>query len=294
MTRGIILLSLGSPYYARMAANLAYSLKATCPEIPIHLVTNNSIILNEPSPEDLKYFDTIAYADKSIYEKDGKCEYFRAKTCLYDLSPFDETIYLDVDMVALPTKTMAQLFAEMEHDELSIACRGSEDISTIKEDISQWANIPELVKIHNITQGSWYQLSSEFIYFKKTLKNKNWFDTAREFYDEPKANFLSFGGCMADELAFGMACLITGDYPSVDQFTPIYWCHGERNRPVKKIDPFVVENYYGYSMGHAYNDMNQKAFYNNMMQFYYNKMGRRGTFFPAQNKKLFVPDREKI
>lgn len=288
-SKGIVLISLGSPYYIRMALNLAFSLKQTC-KLPIHLVSNNSNILTE---DDLKYFDTISIPDKSLYTKGDRCEYFRVKTCLFDISPFDETLYLDVDMVALHGKTFDQLLENLKEVELAIACRGSDDIVGCKEDISQWANIPELVKIHKIESGRWHQLSSEFIYFKKNENTKRFFDSAKDFYDNPGASFTRFGGCMADELAFGMACLKTGIYPHSDRFTPIYWCQGER-RPVKKIDTFIIENYYGYSMGHAYNYPEQKAFYNNVMQYYYNKQGRRDHFFPAQNKKMFVPDREKI
>lgn len=288
-TRGIILLSLGSPYYMRMAANLAFSLKVNT-SLPVHLFSNNHTI-----PDiDLSNFDKITVPPESIYMRNGRPEYFRAKTCLYDLSPFDETIYLDVDMVALPNKKFDELFQQLAGAELVFACRGSENIATLDEKISQWASIPEIVKVHDIKAGSWYQLSSEFIYFKKTEGNKKFFDTARAFYDAPKVNFLKFGGCMADELAFGAASMINNHYPAFDQYTPIYWPQAERHRVVKVIDPYVVENYYAYSMGHAYNDQNQKGFYNNMMQFYYNAKGRRDKFFPAQNKKLFVPDRERI
>ena len=289
MKRGIVLVSLGSPYYMRMAINLAFSIKATS-IIPIHLITNNHTIPNV----DLSCFDTIETPNEQQYMRNGKPEYFRIKTCLYDLSPFDETIYLDVDMVALNQKKFEQLFDELEATELVMACRGSEDIKTCDEKISQWANIPEICKVHNIKEGKWFQLSSEFIYFKKLPGNKKYFDTAKEFYDNPEVEFMKFGGCMADELAFGVASMKLNYYPAYDQYTPIYWVHAERNRPVKVIDPHIIENYYGYSMGHAYNDINQKGFYNNMMKYYYNIKGRRDQFFPAQNKKMFVPDREKI
>lgn len=285
MKEGILLISLGSPYYIRMAANLAFSIKQRS-NIHITLVSNNHDILEA---HDKVNFDAIIDCPKEYYTINGEIKYFKAKTCIYELSPYERTLFLDVDMVALPTRTFDKLFSELNENNLVFACRGSSDINEATEKTSQWADITKIKSKYNINEGKWFQLSSEFIYFTKTEKNKLFFDKAKEFYENPQIEYLNFAGCMADELAFGVASLLTGVYPDKDQFTPIYWAQAEK-RIAKAIDPFIIENYYGYSLGHAYNYPNQKAFYNNIMQYY--KPGRQ--FFPAQNKKIFVSNRDRI
>ena len=287
--RGIILLSLGSPYYARMAANVAYSIKCNC-DLPITLISNNYSILND---EDLKHFDNIVVPEKFIYTKNNKTEYFKAKTFIFDYTPYEETLYLDVDMVVLNEKKLNILFDELSVYDLVFASRGCEHISVVTDKTSQWGDVSKFAKQYNITDGYWYQLSSEFIYFKKKENVKEFFKQSQSFYENTTDNYLPFAGCIADELAFGMAMMITGLYNPISEYTPIYWAQAEK-RIAKPIDPFINQNYYGYSMGHAYNYPQQKQFYNNMMLYYYNSKGRKGQFFPAQNKKIFVPQRERI
>ena len=55
-TKGVLILALGHPYYGRMAAQLAMSIKSNTPKINISVVkTPNS--LNHCNADYLKYFD---------------------------------------------------------------------------------------------------------------------------------------------------------------------------------------------------------------------------------------------
>jgi len=286
--KGIVLISLGNPYYIRMAHQLALSLKAN-ENIPIHLVTNNVHYLEGYQK---RYFDSIEEPSLDKYSKNNTIQPIKAKTYIYDFSPFDETIFLDADMIVLNQKKISYLFDELKNVELTIANRGSSDISIADEKTSQWADLRKFREVYKL-DGKWFQLSSEFIYFKKTERVKQFFDTAKEIYDNPKSDYNLFADGMADELAFGLSCIINNIYPHVENFTPVYWSHAEK-RYVKKIDPYINENYYGYSMGGAHASKNQKEFYDNMMVYYHNKLGLKPSFFPAQNKSKYLTERSKI
>jgi hypothetical protein len=86
--------------------------------------------------------------------------------------------------------------------------------------------------------------------------------------------------------------MMTNIYPS-DKYTPIYWTHAEK-RHIRSVDPYVNENYYGYSMGGAHASQNQKDFYNMMMQHHMKRLGLKPVFFKAQNKSRYVKGREVI
>lgn len=287
--RGIVLISLGQPYYIRMAYQLAYSIKCN-EDIPIHLLSNNSEYLTE---EQRKVFDKITEPPKEAYTKNGEADYLKAKTYLYDLSEFEETIFLDADMVALENLKISELFEKLKDVDFTMANRGREDIKNANDKTSIWGDIPSLVQAYEINEGFWYQLSSEFIYFKKTAKAKEVFDWAKDFYEKPKVAFNKFANGMADEFAFGFACLVTGLYPHVENYTPIFWSSAEK-RPPKEIDPYVNEHYYAYSMGGNYATEGQMKFYNNMLKYYQNKSGKKIEVFPAYHKARYIEERKKI
>lgn len=275
--RGIVLISVGNPYYIRMAYQLAYSIKSN-ENINITLVSNNHNFLTE---EQKTVFDNIVHNDA----RNG----FRLKTKLYELSPYDETIYLDVDMIALNINTFGKLFDELKDVDFTIACRGRKESNDWNRKTSMWGNL-ELFK-DRFPNGYWYQLSSEFIYFKKGESIKKLFDDAYRQYDEI-TEYNKFGGTMADEFAFGISCCINNIYPHKENFTPIYWAHAEK-RTMREIDPYINNNYYGYSMGGKTSHPQQQAYYLNILKYYQMKSGRINVFIP-KSKNYYLPERNVI
>lgn len=283
--KGILLLSIGNPYYIRMAYQLAYSIKST-QDIPIAIIHNNIQFLKK---EQQLVFDNIISISEDVI---SNRRFIRAKTFIYDLSPFEETIFLDADMIALNNKKFSELFDELKDVDITIASRGREDINKATEKTSIWGSIEDVKKYFNITDGFWYQLSSEFIYFKKTEKVKEFFEWAKIVYDSD-IPYRQFAGQMADEFAFGIASIITGLCPHKEKFTPIYWAHAEK-RSQRIIDPFVNDNYYGYSMGGAYSSQQQRGFYDNMLKWYQQTTKKYIEIFPAQSKARYMENRKSI
>lgn len=276
MKRGIVIISLGNSYYARMAYQLAFSIKANN-NIAITLVSNNHSTLSD---DEKKHFNSIV---------DFSCnsnEYLKTKTKLYDLSPYDETLYLDADMIIL--KDLSPLFESLNDVVFTTAVRGRTHSKEWTAKTSMWGNLTQ----HKFDDAYWYQMSSEFIYFKKTKEVEQLFKDAVYYYENTE-EFNKFANVMADEYAFGLACCKNNIYPHKEYFTPIYWAHSEK-RMMREIDPYINENYYGYSMGGKISHPKQQAYYVNMLKYFQMKKNSRINIFIPKSKNYYMKERHTI
>ena len=253
-TRGILLIALGAPEYGWMAANLAASIRYHDREIAIHLVHSDSSVAHFTASH-CGLFTSMELCPIGYYTRAGAMatEYIKAKTHIYDLTPFDETLFLDVDMYILPHTHMSTVMSELSAIcDYTIENRGYIDLSLpddqLDKNYSTWANILD-VKHHYKTTGRFYHLHSEFIFFKKNEANKKFFETVREVYDTRPVAWVVFDGAVPDEYAFDIATCITGHYPHRDDYIAIYW-HGMDGR--QDWNKKVVKNYIGFSLGGNY------------------------------------------
>jgi hypothetical protein len=251
--RGILLIALGAPEYGCMAANLAASIRFGDPDIPIHLMHTDSSV-SHLSAAHLALFTSMAVCPVEYYTtsyRGGRAiEYIKAKTHLYDLTPYEETLFLDVDMYILPTSRMSVVMAQLSAIcHFTIENRGYADLSLpdskLDPQYSNWVNILD-VKKHYQTRGRFYHLHSELIFFKKNERNQQFFDTVREVYDTRPVPWAVFDGAVPDEYAFDIATCITSQYPHQDHYIPIYW-HGMDGR--RDWNKEIVKNYIGFSLG---------------------------------------------
>lgn len=289
-TKGVLLIALGHSEYGRMAYNLAASLLNTAPDLKIHLVYTPSAIhhLNDGQKQ---MFTSMKEAPKELYINDGKFEFIKAKPAMYDLSPFDTTIFLDVDMVWLNKNSINKLFDELA--ELDYTCKntGCIDLSadTLDSKYSQWADVNEIKSAYGIEEGRYYSLHSEFIYFVKSEANKLFFDEWQKQYAEMKVKHVTFAGGVPDELPLAIATIIHDKYPHKDNFVPVFW---ERNqKPLERSE--LIANYYGYSIGGNNMTPNQEQTYNDFVRHYMNKIGSR-IVFTAASKKSYLTERQNF
>jgi hypothetical protein len=266
---GILLIALGASEYGNMAANLAASIRYGDPHVPIHLVYSDKA-LNQLTPAHRALFTSFAECPAEYYTKDGGrrpkdeigsqttgsphqppvTEYIKAKTHIYDLTPYDETLFLDVDMYILPATHMTSVIGHLSSIcHYTIENRGYADLGRPDDQLSAtysyWVNILD-VKRHYKTEGRFYQLHSEFVFFKKNEKNKVFFGTVREVYDTRPLKWQVFDGAVPDEYAFDIATAITGHYPHQNDYITIYW-HGMDGR--KDWNKVIIKNYIGFSLG---------------------------------------------
>lgn len=243
---GILLLALGHPIYGNMAFTLAMSLKhhADCP--PIHLVYHGSA-LNHLNDQKRSFFDTMSVCPDEAFMKKGKIAYFKAKTWMYDLSPFDNTLFLDADIIWFMYRSVNNLIQQLSQVDFTIQNREWWDLSNPESEKVKWmwGRVADLRK--QFEKGKLWSLHSELVWFKKCQKNKEYFDWVKELFDNPPIPASDFAGDIADEFAFAIACLITGMEPHQSPFLPIYW-HKLDHRQGTELAR-LKDKFYGYSVG---------------------------------------------
>jgi hypothetical protein len=275
--RGVLLIALGHVNYFKMAETLAVSLKSNDPDLQIAVVTEGNRLI------DSSLFDKAIICPKQYYTHKGKVEYLKAKVHMYDLSPFDETIFLDVDQIALPGRRISDLFGKLKDVNLTFSNEGPSDYS-------QWADVVEVVYVYG--PGEFWNFHSELVYFKKGKSVKEYFNKAKRIYTENKLkSVMRFsGGQMADELAFQIASMQTGLYPHKENWLPNFW--HRRDKINAYAYPYQLKQYYTYSIGGNANPPHVAGNYNNLAAFYYSKQGLQNPY-KARDKRSFLPERQK-
>lgn len=275
--RGILLLAIGSFEYLSMAENLAMSIKDVEPDIKIALAHN----YNEVNS---KWFDKFIKVPKKAYTTKGTTEFIKAKTYIYDLSPFDNTLFLDVDMVWLFKKKPSELMSEVNGCNWTMSNTG-------KADYSVWADINEIKATYPDTDM--WNYHSECIYFQKNETTKQYFDKTKELFDNPTINTNMFAGArLSDEIAFQLASIETNQYPHKENWLPIYWYARARNEMY--MMPYQLTNkYYAYSIGGNQTPTTVKKNFTDISKYHSDK-SKSGKIYNIRDKRLFIKERKTI
>lgn len=291
---GILLLGLGHPFYGEMAANLAMSLKHSgCP--PVHLVHHGQAI-KTLTPDKLALFDSMSECPQEAFMKKGKVAYFKAKTWMYDLSPFDKTLFLDADMLWISNRerSVHDIIASLADVDFTIQNRESFDLANPESEKAKWmwGKISELRK--QFTTGKLYSLHSECVWFKKCDRIKEYFQWVKEIFDKPESFDLTpseFAGDIADEFAFAVAMLYTGVSPHKEPFHPVYWARLDSKMGSSIVtlkDKFSAISFGGKEMGAP--DISK---YKTMVRGYGQRMGIRRPHI-IQPKRKFLKERKAL
>lgn len=284
MDRGVVLIAAGYSQYGNMAKMLARG---------IRLYSGTKIVLfcdekalSHLTLKDKSLFD-IRELPKFTYKVDGKADsYFRIKTFLPELSPFNETVFIDCDIMWHPGKNIDELFLDAD---FSMINEGYIDFKTGENTVSKnyqfWARPEDVRRTYELTDGKLYQYRSEFIYFKKTVKVKEYFSLSRKIYDHIKVDSLRFGDILPDEIAFGIASAILKFYPHKNNYSPIYWDYLYKFMGLNTQE--LYKNYYGYSMGGRQVTDTQQDFYNGLAKYYCSQY-QIPQDYEWQHKRLFA------
>ena len=246
-SRGAVILALGSPHYGRMAANAAASIRFTDKATPIHLVYSGDS-LSHLTLAHKALFTSMAECPPEYYTKNGKVNYIKAKTCIYELSPFKETLMLDADLLWFGSTPVGCLMKELSTVDFTMQCRGVYDYTSGKNEggYTHWCNVTEAQKVYKLNNKI-YQLSSELLWFRKTKQTRKLFKMVREVFDHPKINTDKFIGDVPDEFAYNIATAKLGMYPRKNKEVFIYWPYLDHQTGGNWSE--ILNNYYGYSMG---------------------------------------------
>jgi hypothetical protein len=291
-TRGILLLAVGHPYYGDMAVNLAMSLKFTAPEIPITLVTDTNG-MRYIDAQRQKLFDGILTCPDEYTTFRGRKSYVKPKVYLNHFSPYDQTIFLDVDMIMTPKKSIRDVFDECDGVQFTMQNRGHLDLAKVQDPDAMfiiWASTGKIKDAFGFESGKLYNLSSEFIYWEKSKKTDGLFARAQSLFESPKVRHIDFGGGVPDELPFTCSMIEMSMYPHKDVWRPIFWESFDKVQPQEKI---INERFFGVSLGGNIVPKYTRKIYTNLVKFYGKHHGLT-THRPIKDKRQFIQERKTI
>jgi hypothetical protein len=197
--KGYLIFLSGNSSYGQWAKNMVNSLAHFSPDLPISIVGDINLL-----PErERKYIDkVVSINNEHLNDATGRIAPGKFKLHLDLYSPYDETMYIDIDGVAV-----------QELQTLWEACAGF-DIATqvvSKSPLTAdkwpclWLPLPEVKAEYNLpSEGEIPEINSSFIYWRKTEK-------AAKFWAHAKANYREhlatkhWGHSFPDELAFNVA-----------------------------------------------------------------------------------------
>lgn len=280
MSTGIVMIAIGHENYVKMAVNLAASIKCNS-KLPIHLIHDDKwkdLLFKEQS-----LFDSNVIPIDKHWHSGDQTNPIKAKTRLYDLSPFDNTLYLDVDIIWL-NRPIDGLIDELKGVEFAIMNKG-------KEEVCWWAD-PADIRAITGNEHPMYWFYSELIYFQRGDRMKDFFRKVKENYDKPKVKCKTFGNShMPDELAYIMASLQTGVLPHKDGWLPVYWYL--RDTEYRHLQPYqLADMFYAYSIGGNVTPSYAKAHYNNLATHYANSQGLKKPY-QVRDKRSYIAERQK-
>lgn len=283
MTKGVVLIAGGHRNYGRMAMNCCMSIKAGSPDTNVTLLRHGDAGNHIALPG---LFDRIIDLPEDVVSG----SYLRPKVFLDRLSPYDETIFIDADVLFFVVKDIQNLFEELKDVEFTVGCRDGFLLSQSKSRM-QWLEKEDLAQYFD-GDPMVYNLSSEFMYFKKTEDVTELFDMARYYFDHPPQNHKRFAGGVPDELPFQMAISVCNKLkPHRVPFLPFFWY------PFVKRNPSVGElyrsEYWGFSIGGNVMVKYQTDILESYAKFLSKKFGLRHPLI-CGHKKDWQPNRSKI
>lgn len=287
---GIVLIAIGHPYYGRMAYNLAMSIKAVERYAHITLVYTHGAIAHI-NQRNMHVFD-------NKFAIDDAGQPFGAKLTLDQLTPYERTIYIDVDTLWVNKQGPAALFAKLKGIQFTGITEGMHDYSEPKKsDISKvyptWADLDEVREVYALTNPIIYQWRSEFMYFEQCDKTKDLFARMRSAYAGAHAlkSIKKFADHVPDELAINIAVNQAGMWPHEYKWKATFWdrMHGSNMADISDLQA----NYYAISCGSNHGTGALKRVYDRVCAASAGRLGLQHVF-PLVNKKEMMINRQSM
>jgi alpha-N-acetylglucosamine transferase len=219
MTRGIVIYALKKPAYGKLAWNLAVSIKASNPGLPVAVIVWGKA-MDHLEDWRREYFDQIIPMAEADLMEGGKFMPGKAKLSGYKYLPFDENIIIDADSICINNL-----------DELWSVCRGNIHAQAVgrftQEDETwtcQWMGLPDVREAFKCPeQHTFFEINSSFMYVRKSADSHAFYDRALMNYHEARNNakLRKWGGGFPDELGFNIAFMQCEIDPSFQHQTEI-------------------------------------------------------------------------
>jgi hypothetical protein len=279
MKTGILIIAVGAKGYGSLAA----SLRANNVTLPICLAHQKDTITRLDEQYLSLFTDFVLIDDKHITLNDNVECFIKAKAHMDELTPYDYTLFLDADVLALNNGTINAEIEKLKDIDFTIKNKG------LNKTVSIWADMDEVVKVYELEDKDVYEIHSEFIWWKKGHPAMvKW----AENFENLKVKPTNFAGCVADELPLFISMAQTNTKPHVDNYNPIYWFNQD-NRQQKRIKDMKEEGYCGLSIGGNAIPTVQREAYDVLVTIYAKILNLRQTF-KAQPKRKWLANRTHL
>lgn len=182
------------------------SLKAYDPGVQIALVHDSSAI-SHLSKEEKNLFDQFIIADPQDYTIDGKTQYQRVKLCLDKYTPFDGSLYIDVDTIWFPKKKISDLLQNLEEFDFYIGKNGEYNPASrtgTGQNYTYWGRQHLIIRYHKL-RNTLPQTVSGVFWFKKSVFSAEVFARAQAIYTDRMAPCVKWANGKPDEYCFNVA-----------------------------------------------------------------------------------------
>jgi len=179
MNNGICLLCFGDKSFGKLTYNLISSIKENS-NIHVTVFTDFKSLKSI----DKTIIDDIKEIPKDFLYINGISHPNRFKMLLYDLSPYENTIYLDVDSLCIKNENIEKLFNLLD-DNIDLIGQ-NEKIVSLKttSQVFHGFDVSLFEPPFNFTKETLYQMHGQFLLFKKNTKTKRFFEIAAKIYDQ--------------------------------------------------------------------------------------------------------------
>ena len=288
---GILIIAVGNQNYGMYAGNLIMSIRHTDKDVPI-AVAHDGVALERMNPRLRQMINVEITMPESYYTTNGIPDYVKSKLFLDKLTPFDNTLYLDSDMLWFPRRNVSGLISQLEKLDFTIQNRGVIDLKqkNIPAQSTFWCDLNKLKSERGYKSGKYFNLSSELIWFKTTDENTDFFKSARDIHRKGDFSHNAFAGGVADELILAIAMIESKHKPHRIGWKPIYWA--QEDQFVSNPEELYL-NWWAFSMGGNVNNRQTKKTYDNLVQYYSNHIGIQYPYF-AKDKRTFADGRHHI
>lgn len=240
MTKGILMLAWGKRGYGFMAYNLAVSLKHHSPEIAIHLIVTEKV-LKEIS--DRSVFDNIEWL------ADDPDEPGKFKAAIYDMLPFDYTLFLDVD--ALCVAPIDKLFNDLIDSGVHYATYINEIYDINSPNIlpqMYWAYRTDIWQQYGFDESTRFPATQSSIQFiKRCDKTAELYRLFNEAFNNPiplERLRNKWGGGQPDELYLNIALAQQGEINHIGD-NWIYFGNSTAKRPHEISSQYGILSMFG-------------------------------------------------
>lgn len=215
---GVCIIATQKRSYGEMAFNLAVSLKAVY-DVPISVISDGQI-------EKILRYDQ--WIDSVIPAPD--LNPFEIKVNMWDLSPYEKTLYIDADSLYTGTDLKGFLETINRHGFLIGEYKRWEKGEVPKK--YTWAKFPEIWKHYRMKPDMLFaECNSSMFFFDRSKANEKLFRAVKDAYASPVKVNKTAGGHFPDEVAWGVGCGKSRRFSSIPGWMPCYFNWHSNKRP---------------------------------------------------------------